>query len=198
MAIRPVDSAKYSVKSKSLRQNPIQVRASGYHLKQAFDEGIRFFWSADMGQIYRTLQRMERDGWLKSVEQPPDKGPPQRVYQRTASGKKELLKWLRAEPQIGTERFAYVAQLVFLYELDSLDETLRFLTELHDRFCSIRDFFEQMETSDSAAGLDAISNDEFHGYLGLRMGISSMHAKIRWCEESIEMVKQRIATQGKS
>ncbi len=34
--------------------------ASGYDLKAYFDKSVRYFWAAELSQIYPTLQRMEK------------------------------------------------------------------------------------------------------------------------------------------
>lgn len=165
--------------------------ASGYELKQAFDEAIRHFWSADMAQIYRTLQRLENEGLLRSTEKPSDKGPAKRVYQRTAAGRKKLLQWLKSEPQFGTERFAYVGQLVFMHELDDPESTLKFMRQLRDKFRSTLVFFKHMEKEETQKNEQEMSGEEFFGYLGLRMGIRSLAARIRWCDEAIQKINER-------
>ncbi len=166
--------------------------ASGYDLKHAFEESIRHFWSTDMAQIYRTLQRMESVGLLRSKEQASEKGPSRRVYRRTAAGRKRLLAWLRSEPQIGAERFAYIGQLVFMHELEDPNATIGFLSQLRGRLQALLSFFQQMEADESESGMEGMSDEDFHGYLGLRMGISSLTAKIQWCDESIELTKDRL------
>ena len=40
--------------------------ASGFDLKGMFDQGIGHFWAAELSQIYPTLKRLERQGWLRS------------------------------------------------------------------------------------------------------------------------------------
>ncbi|WP_235738886.1 PadR family transcriptional regulator [Nocardioides alcanivorans] len=71
--------------------------ASGLELTRRFDASIGFFWQASHQQIYRTLRRMEADGWLTSVEVAQAKRPAKLVYDVTSSGHEELRRWL-AEP----------------------------------------------------------------------------------------------------
>jgi PadR family transcriptional regulator AphA len=40
--------------------------ASGYDLKALLDHGIGHFWAAELSQIYPTLKRLEKDGFLTS------------------------------------------------------------------------------------------------------------------------------------
>ncbi|WP_110207348.1 PadR family transcriptional regulator [Nocardioides daejeonensis] len=71
--------------------------ASGLELTRRFDASIGFFWQASHQQIYRTLKRMEADGWLSSEEIAQPKRPAKLVYDVTPVGHEELRRWL-AEP----------------------------------------------------------------------------------------------------
>ena len=88
--------------------------ATGYDLKNAFSQSARHFWSAELSQIYPTLKRLEQRGLLRSRVEPSPKGPNRKVYWLTDEGRAELLRWLHAGPAVGTERFAYLAQLYFM------------------------------------------------------------------------------------
>ncbi|MCW2867763.1 MAG: PadR family transcriptional regulator, partial [Marmoricola sp.] len=39
---------------------------TGIELARRFDRTIGFFWQATHQQIYRTLRRMEADGWVRA------------------------------------------------------------------------------------------------------------------------------------
>jgi len=71
--------------------------ASGLDLTRRFDASIGFFWQASHQQIYRTLKRMETDGWVTSEEVTQAKRPAKLVYDVTPAGHEELRRWL-AEP----------------------------------------------------------------------------------------------------
>ena len=118
--------------------------ASGYDLKRAFEESIRHFWSAKLSQIYPTLDRLERAAHVRSKKVASAKGPDRRVFRRTAAGRRELLKWLRSGPQLGAERFAYVAQLAFMHELQDLKHTREFVEQLKVRLTELHRFFTAM------------------------------------------------------
>jgi len=64
--------------------------ASGYDLKDAFNETVAHFWSAELSQIYPTLKRLEERGLLRSRREPSPKGPDRRVYRLTGEGREEL------------------------------------------------------------------------------------------------------------
>lgn len=166
--------------------------ASGYDLKKDFNESIRHFWFAELSQLYPALQRLEKQGYLKSKTVPSDKGPHRRVYRRTAAGRKELCTWLRSGPQIGTERFAYVAQMAFMHELSDLEETLDFLQLLRERFDGLCQILQHIEADEGAGFPDDVDLQAFHELLSLRLGIASIKAKLAWCDEAIKLVSQRM------
>ena len=168
--------------------------ATGYALRQEFEQGARHFWSAELSQIYPALQKMEHRGWLASREEPSPVGPSRRVYRRTAAGSRALVAWLRSPPAVGAERFAYLGQLIFMGELDDLPHTGAFLTELRQRLAGTLDLLTRVAApleSTLNAGATALSPIEFHELLALRMGILSLSAKVRWCDESLEMIDAR-------
>jgi DNA-binding PadR family transcriptional regulator len=71
-----------------------QPARSGYDLVQAFRLSMVHYWHAHPGQIYPTLERMERDGWIAGREVIQRGRPNKRVYSITADGRRVLLEWL--------------------------------------------------------------------------------------------------------
>lgn len=69
----------------------------GYDLKSAFEEAMGGTWPLNIGQIYTTLSRLERDGLVESTVVEQDVRPNRKVYRITQEGEKELDRWL-AQP----------------------------------------------------------------------------------------------------
>lgn len=172
----------------ALTEKPV----SGYDLKKAFDETLQHFWAADMAQIYRTLQRLENEKKLRSKEAAPERGPARRMYQRTAAGKRQLDRWLSREPKFGPNRFNDVAQLVFMHELNDLTATLQFLEQMKQKLQRRLKILEVIASAEPSTDCATMPLADLHGWLGLKMGLGSVAEKIRWCEESISIVKNRL------
>jgi DNA-binding PadR family transcriptional regulator len=69
----------------------------GYELKQAFERLFRPVWPPiNVGQIYTTLGRLERDGLVSSREVEQSRRPDKRVYELTGEGKAALANWMTA------------------------------------------------------------------------------------------------------
>lgn len=169
---------------------------TGYDLKAEFEGGAKFFWSAEYGQIYPALQAMKKKGWLASKQEPSDKGPPRKIYRRTAKGTRQLTAWLRSGPAMGTERFAWIAQLIFLGELHELDTTQRFLEELRAKQTFLRDILRG-----ALAGIEAshpqgeitMNEGDFHEWLALQFGVRAIEARVEWCLQADKIIALRRA-----
>jgi DNA-binding PadR family transcriptional regulator len=68
----------------------------GRQLRQEFEWGTGEVWPLNVGQVYTTLQRLERDGLVESSD--PEGEGPQKGYRLTAAGSRELDEWLRTPP----------------------------------------------------------------------------------------------------
>ena len=69
----------------------------GYELKAVFDEVMGGAWPLNIGQLYSTLSRLERDGLVRCEVVPQDLLPDRKVYCLTESGIEELRRW-EADP----------------------------------------------------------------------------------------------------
>lgn len=74
----------------------------GLQLRQEFEAGTGEVWPLNVGQVYSTMQRLERDGLVESDPQEAGRPGPQRTYRITAEGAAELAAWLRTPPGADT------------------------------------------------------------------------------------------------
>ncbi|HEV7957919.1 MAG TPA: PadR family transcriptional regulator, partial [Acidimicrobiales bacterium] len=70
----------------------------GFQLRQEFEASTGDVWPLNVGQVYTTLQRLERDGLATSDDSDADER--QRNYQITPEGDEELARWLRTPPDL--------------------------------------------------------------------------------------------------
>jgi DNA-binding PadR family transcriptional regulator len=69
----------------------------GLQLREEFEARTGEVWPLNVGQVYTTLQRLERDGLVES--EGAGEGP-QKAFQITESGAVELADWLRTPPDL--------------------------------------------------------------------------------------------------
>jgi len=69
----------------------------GLQLRHEFEARTGEVWPLNVGQVYTTLQRLERDGLVES-----DGGVegPQKGFTITSSGRAELTEWLQTPPAV--------------------------------------------------------------------------------------------------
>src|SRR4051812_22167366 len=72
----------------------------GLQLREEFEARTGEVWPLNVGQVYTTLQRLERDGLIESDDDA-DPGP-QKSYQLTTDGRAELAAWLRTPPDLSS------------------------------------------------------------------------------------------------
>ena len=70
----------------------------GLQLRQEFEERTGEVWPLNVGQVYTTLQRLERDGFIQSDGD--DEAGPQKSFRITAEGSAELDTWLHTPPDL--------------------------------------------------------------------------------------------------
>ena len=71
----------------------------GYDLKRAHDERLPQAKPLAFGQVYATLGRLERDGFVEQSGQDREGGPDRTSYALTAAGRAQLAEWLgKVEP----------------------------------------------------------------------------------------------------
>ena len=115
----------------------------GLALQQQFESSTGNIWPLNVGQVYTTLQRLERDGFVVSEEGETKRA--QKNYQLTSQGHAELLRWLQtpseSEPPPRDELMikVLVAMQTAVIDVHDLIQThRRQLIEMMQRYTHIK------------------------------------------------------------
>jgi DNA-binding PadR family transcriptional regulator len=73
----------------------------GLRLREEFEAGTGEVWPLNIGQVYTTLQRLERDGLIESDDDD-ERDSPQKRFRISAVGERELASWLRTPPDMSS------------------------------------------------------------------------------------------------
>lgn len=96
----------------------------GYELKKELEERTGSLWELNVGQVYTTLSRLERDGLVTQVgTEPVEHGSQdQRQYALTDAGRREIEGWF-AQPRTrpAPDRDELVIKLTLAASLDQVD-----------------------------------------------------------------------------
>jgi DNA-binding PadR family transcriptional regulator len=70
----------------------------GLRLQNEFESRTGQVWPLNVGQVYTTLQRLERDGLVETDDDDAERS--RKRYRITVAGERELGEWLRTPPEL--------------------------------------------------------------------------------------------------
>jgi DNA-binding PadR family transcriptional regulator len=104
----------------------------GLQLRQEFEARTGEVWPLNVGQVYTTLQRLERDGLVESDDFTADEGP-QKGFHITEEGAAELADWLHTPPDLSSPpRDELVIKVLVAIKLPGVD--VHELVQVHRRY----------------------------------------------------------------
>jgi DNA-binding PadR family transcriptional regulator len=103
----------------------------GLQLRQEFEARTGEVWPLNIGQVYTTLQRLERDGLVESDDA--GENGPQKGFRITTAGEGELSEWLLTPPDLSSPpRDELVIKVLVALRLPGVD--VRELVQAHRRY----------------------------------------------------------------
>lgn len=143
---------------------------SGYDLGRAFEGSVQHFWHADQSQIYRTLERLSRDGAITTERIAQDTRPDRKVHALTDDGRAELDAWLRSPLDQERPKEPFLARLFFAESLGS-DGIARLLDE---RAAAADEVLRTLRGLEAAGGMSAVQAAT------LQHGIAHATTELAW------------------
>jgi DNA-binding PadR family transcriptional regulator len=93
----------------------------GLRLQSEFEARTGEVWPLNVGQVYTTLQRLERDGLVESDGEG-ERSQKQKRYRITSPGAEELAGWLRTPPElVPPPRDELVIKLLVALQIPGID-----------------------------------------------------------------------------
>jgi DNA-binding PadR family transcriptional regulator len=124
----------------------------GLQLRQEFESGTGEVWPLNVGQVYTTLQRLERDGLVESDGSEAE--GPQKGFQITTDGELELAAWLRTPPDMSSPpRDELVIKVLVATRLPGVDVTeviqshRRYLVQLMQQWTRLKENEAEVDLS---------------------------------------------------
>ena len=103
----------------------------GLQLREEFEARTGEVWPLNVGQVYTTLQRLERDGLVES--DPAEQDGPQKGFRITVPGADELARWLRTPPDLASPpRDELVMKVLVALRVPGTD--VRDVIQVHRRY----------------------------------------------------------------
>ncbi len=151
----------------------------GLQLRQEFEARTGEAWPLNVGQVYTTLQRLERDGLVESDDGEGD--GPQKGYRITPAGGRELAEWLRTPPDLMLPpRDELVIKVLVALGVPGVDvrELLqvhrRYLVEMMQRYTRVK-----AEAPEHDVGLALVADAELFRLEGVVRWLDAADARLR-------------------
>lgn len=149
----------------------------GYELRQEFESRTGSTWPLNIGQVYTTLDRLQRDGLAES-EAGDAEG--RKVWHVTTAGRHAATDWLtRAVDRPAPSRDELAMKLAIAASLDGVNVGAIIQTQREATARTLQDL-----TRTKAAGADTTSPQEFAWLLVVDSMIFQAEAEIRWLDHS--------------
>jgi DNA-binding PadR family transcriptional regulator len=152
----------------------------GLQLRQEFEERTGEVWPLNVGQVYTTLQRLERDGSVVSDGAGED--GPQKAFRITPEGAEELAGWLRTPPDLSSPpRDELVIKVSIALRVPDVDvhEVIqshrRYLVELMQEWTRLKEY-----SADRDLGFALVVDAE----------LFRLEAAIRWLDAADGRIKR--------
>jgi DNA-binding PadR family transcriptional regulator len=159
----------------------------GLQLREEFEARTGEVWPLNVGQVYTTLQRLERDGLIESDGDGQD--GPQKGFRITAAGAEELTGWLRRPSDMSSPpRDELVMKILVALRVpgtdvqDVIQVHRRYLVELMQQWTRIKE-----NEAESDMGLALVVDAE----------LFRLDSVIRWLDAADGRIK-RAAADAKS
>ncbi|NYJ76104.1 PadR family transcriptional regulator [Allobranchiibius huperziae] len=152
----------------------------GYDLKRGYDDRFPTAKPLAFGQVYATLERLHRQGFIEPVAVQRVDGPDRTVYAVTAAGAAELQSWLdRVE-----EPFAFVSnplatKVTIAILATSEQQATAYLLRQREAHLRRMRHFTKIKV-DPASSLDEV--------LGADYALSHLDADLRWMDTALQRV----------
>jgi DNA-binding PadR family transcriptional regulator len=150
----------------------------GWKLRQDFEERTGDVWPINGGQVYTTLQRLERDALIESDEV--DGEGAQRRFRLTQAGRGELNQWLQTPPDLSAPpREDLVIKVMVALGVRGVDA--RSVLQVHRKYLVevMRDYARVTDATPADVNLAMVADAE----------IFRLDAQVRW----LDSVEQRLA-----
>lgn len=162
---------------------------TGYDLKSRMEGSTAHFWHAYHSQIYTTLRKLEKDGFLTSTMMDEEGSLTKREYQITEDGQEELRVWLQESmtemPRVKEE---LLVRLFFSAQRDKEDvvDELRAQRQLHQQTLAVFESIDIGHEHDELADRDA-----FFAQRTLDFGIQYQQMYLEWLDETITLLDEQ-------
>lgn len=154
-------------------------RRYGYQLRSDFERATGSTWPLNVGQVYSTLSRLERDGLIASAG---DDGEGHVHYEATAAGREELAAWLNSPVSRDTPpRDELALKLAVALTLPGVD-VAAIIARQRSATLEVLQGYTRLKRNGSAPESGALATEDVAWSLVLESLIFNAEAEVRWLD----------------
>jgi DNA-binding PadR family transcriptional regulator len=160
---------------------------SGYDLAKQFDGTVGFFWQATHQQIYRELTKLDQQNWIVAEAIAQEGRPDKKIFSVNDLGLSQLKTWLLQSSDVATVKDEFLLKIYagHLLPEEEIAQKIQEHRLLHQQQLEI---YQAIERNFFSSPQDCELESRF-AYLTLLRGINFEEGWIKWCDESIEILK---------
>lgn len=172
----------------------------GYQLRGEFEERTGATWPLNIGQVYTTLDRLERD---ELVEKDGDDGDGHVIYSITAAGRAEVMGWFAAPVAASNPpRNELAIKLALALTLEDVDVSAVVQAQRTASMRLLQDYTRQRRAAATSAGTQlnqgpGVGNaNDAAWLLVLDSLIFTTEAEVRWLDHCEGWMAKRAASES--
>ncbi len=158
---------------------------TGYDIKKSVATRMSYFWDLSYGQIYPTLQELEKNGLISKKVEINQNGPNRKVYTITEAGIKELQAWLAKPAKKEVHKYEFLLKLIFgdqaYPELNK--KHIEEFKDRNQRLLQTMNAFEQ-----NIKPIVSQSESHFYVLLTILLGKTISKASVEWADNALKML----------
>ncbi len=163
---------------------------TGYDLKKYFDVSVTHFWSATQSHIYKSLEKLKKNGWVESQVIQQDGRPNRKEHHITLEGRAELRRWLTTPLPLVKTRDDWLIQIFFSH-FSSDEEIIALLeTRMENIRQRLKTFREAAQPAiDANAERIGVARAQELWQITLDYGFDYYESELAWLEKTLERVR---------
>jgi DNA-binding PadR family transcriptional regulator len=180
----------------------LEGEASGYDLAKGFEVSVANFWMATPQQLYRELERMEKEGLVSARVVQQERRPNKRLFSLTEAGLAVLRAYVGespARPLALRDELMVKVQCVDLADAAQFEAVRAAVAERRERSAAkLARYLRMQERMLAGRDEDAYlaTAERIGPYLTLQGGIAFERANLHWCDIALSRLARRAAVVG--
>ncbi|AKN73175.1 PadR family transcriptional regulator [Streptomyces sp. PBH53] len=172
----------------------LEGEASGYDLAKGFDASVANFWMATPQQLYRELERMEREGLIAARVVEQERRPNKRLFSLTEAGLEAVRAYVAEPPGRPTTVRDELLVKVQCADIGDIEAVRAAVTERMEWAAAKLARYERLKER----LLSGRTEDEYCAraerigpYLTLLRGMAFERENLRWGETALRILERR-------